>query len=61
MVSSGLPIVFDSRPLPRSLPSLQYFGAERVDEYQDAEFLGLGPQRMEFRIGQFLPVDAAAD
>ena len=35
--------------------------AGRVHEDQDAELFGLGPDRVEFRIGQLLPRDAAAD
>ncbi len=62
MVSSGLPIVLVSRPLPlEPAARLQFAGAERVHEYQDAELFGLGPDRVEFRVGQLLPGDAAAD
>ena len=32
-----------------------------MDEQHGAEFLGLGPDRMEFRVGEFLAGDAAAD
>ena len=31
-----------------------------MHEDQDAELLGLGPDRVEFRVGQFLPGDTAA-
>ncbi len=40
---------------------LQFPGAERVHENQNAELFGLGPDRVEFRIGQLLPGDAATD
>ena len=33
----------------------------RMNEQHGAEFLGLGPDRMEFRVGEFLAGDAAAD
>src|SRR5262249_53838726 len=35
--------------------------AERMQEDQDAELLGLGPDRVEFGIGELLSRDAAAD
>src|ERR1700730_14947673 len=35
--------------------------ALRMDENQRAELFGLGPERMKFRIRQFLAIDAAAD
>src|SRR6266702_8043796 len=40
---------------------LELPGAERLHENQDAELFGLGPDRVEFGVGQFLAGDAAAD
>jgi formylglycine-generating enzyme required for sulfatase activity len=40
---------------------LELAGPERMHEDQDAELLGLGPDRVEFRVGQFLPGHTAAD
>ena len=40
---------------------LQFARAERVHEDENAEFLALRPERMEFGIGQFLAGDAAGD
>ena len=40
---------------------LQFPGAERVHKNEDAELFGLCPDRVELRVGQFLPGDAAAD
>ena len=40
---------------------LQFAGAERVHEDQHAQFLALRPERVEFRVGQFLAGDAAGD
>ena len=39
----------------------QFARAERVHEDENAEFLALGPERVEFGIGQFLAGDAAGD
>ena len=55
-------MVLVSRPLPSSRPlGSELARALRMDEDQDAELLGLGPERMELRVGQLLAVDAAAD
>ena len=40
---------------------LQFAGAERVHEDQHAQFLALRPERVEFRVGQFLAGDAAGN
>src|SRR5689334_6467011 len=40
---------------------LQFPGPERVHEDEDPELFRLGPNRMEFRVGQLLPGNAAAD
>src|SRR5262252_9921795 len=40
---------------------LQFARAERVHKNEDAEFLGLRPHRMEFRVCQLLSGDAATD
>jgi hypothetical protein len=59
VVSSGLPIVFDSQP---SLEPLGEFRrALRMDEQNGAERFGLGPHRMEFGVGKILPQHAGAD
>ena len=63
VVSSGLPIMLSSQPLPLNR-CCELAGAPvalRMDEDQHAELLGLGPERMELRIGELLAVDAAAD
>src|SRR5262249_53325141 len=41
--------------------ALQLRGADRMDEHQHAELLGLLPERVELRIRELLPFDAAAD
>src|ERR1700756_427746 len=40
---------------------LQFAGAEGVHEDQHAQLLALGPERVEFRVRQFLPGNAAAN
>src|SRR5262245_46268280 len=40
---------------------LQFPGTGRMQKDQDAELLGFGPHRVEFRVGQLLPSDATAD
>src|SRR6516225_11142628 len=40
---------------------LQLPGAERMQENQNSELFGLGPDRVEFGIGQFLAGNAAAN
>src|SRR5215471_10121579 len=40
---------------------LQFPGAERVHENKNAELFGFGPDGVKFRVGQFLPGNAAAD
>ena len=62
VVSMGFQTVTPSAPLPRSraLNSPAAFRL-RMDEDNRSQFLGLRPERVEFRIRQFLPVHAAAD
>ena len=60
VVSSGLPMVLPSQPLPAS--RLASSGdALRMDEQRHAELLGLGPHRMELGVGEFHAGDHAAD
>src|SRR5438477_2768578 len=40
---------------------LQFAGAERVHENEHAQFFALGPERVEFGVGQFLAGDAAGN
>ena len=62
MVSSGLPIVLPSPPLPLQSRVLRRAGRRlRVHEEQHAQLLRLCPERIELAIGELLAFDAAAD
>ncbi len=62
VVSSGLPMVLVSRPLPPSRPvPLELGRALGMDEHEDAELLGLGPERVKLRVAQLEAVDAAPE
>jgi hypothetical protein len=46
---------------PEPARPLQLGRAQRVDEHEDAELLGLGPKRMKLGVAQLEAVDAAAE
>ena len=62
VVSSGLPMVLVEEPVAREpARPLQLDRALRVDEHEDAQRLGLGPEGVELRVAQLEALDTAAE